>query len=140
MIIYDFQCRSRHRFDRALASMFDENPECPQCGAATQRLPANPRLSGKADAGPSREAMPRSWEGVDRGRPEAVTAWRRRIEKREKLEEKYPELAGDRRPVLAHEGVFAGRPLRAGDEVATSVRDALSTSSSTEISDQGEQS
>ncbi|WP_218885219.1 hypothetical protein [Kineococcus aurantiacus] len=47
--------------------------------------------------------------------------WRRVVEHREGLEERHPELAGDRRPVLAHEGIFAGRPLRAGDDVPAAV-------------------
>lgn len=65
--------------------------------------------------------MPHSWEGIDRGNPDAVAHWRQKIERREKLEEKYPELAGDRRPILAHEGIFSGRPLRAGDDIGASV-------------------
>jgi hypothetical protein len=34
---------------------------------------------------------------------------------RRDLEARHPELAGDRRPVLAHEGRFEHAPLRAGD-------------------------
>jgi alcohol dehydrogenase class IV len=30
--------------------------------------------------------------------------------------EKYPELRGDQRPVLAHEGRYHAKPLRAGDD------------------------
>ncbi len=40
---------------------------------------------------------------------------RHALERRERLAEKYPELAGDRRPVLAHEGRYATAPLLAGD-------------------------
>lgn len=127
MILYDFQCPERHRFSGTLRSMFDDNPQCPDCGGATHRIPASPRLAGKADPGPSREQMPRSWQGIDRGNPEAVAHWRKKVVARDKLEEKYPELAGDRRPVLAHEGVFAGRPLRAGDDIATAVKEAASS-------------
>ena len=127
MILYDFQCTSRHRFSGSLASMFDDNPRCPECGAATHRIPANPHMGGRADAGPSREDMPRSWRGIDHGNPEAVEYWRRKITHREKLEEKYPELAGDRRPVLAHEGMFSRKPLRAGDDIAASVKEAAAS-------------
>lgn len=127
MILYDFQCASRHRFSGSLSSMFDDNPECPECGAATHRIPANPRMGGRADAGPSREEMPRSWQGIHGGDPEAVAHWRQKITKREKLEEKYPELAGDRRPVLAHEGMFSHKPLRAGDDIAASVKEAAAS-------------
>ena len=38
---------------------------------------------------------------------------------RQKLEEKYPELRGDQRPVLAHEGKYHDKPLRAGDPPAS---------------------
>ncbi|MCT1366971.1 hypothetical protein [Kocuria sp. HSID16901] len=82
-------------------------------------------MGNSADAGPSREQMPHSWESIGGGHPDAVAHWRRTIEKREKLEEKYPELAGDRRPVLAHEGIFAKRPLRAGDDIQKATQEAL---------------
>lgn len=127
MILYDLRCADGHRFEAALASMGADNPACPACDAPTSRVPAGARLHGTADAGPSREQMPRSWEAVRGGDPATVDGWRRTIEKRERLEEKHPELAGDRRPVLAHEGVFAGRPLRAGDDPATRLARTPST-------------
>lgn len=97
------------------------NPPCPGCGAATSRVPSRMNLGSAADSGPSRGEMPHSWEGIGRGHPDAIAHWRKKIERREKLEEKYPELAGDRRPILAHEGIFSGRPLRAGDDIGASV-------------------
>lgn len=118
MIIYDVKCAADHRSEVTLRSMFDETPACPGCGSPTWRIPAAIRLSGKADAGPSREQMPNTWQGVGRGDPETVRGWHQLMSKREKLEERYPELAGDRRPVLAHEGAFANAPLRAGDPLA----------------------
>lgn len=116
MIIYGYKCTEAHRFDAAVPTMDADNPDCPACGSETRRLPGAAGLSGTADPGPSREQMPHSWEAVRKGDPETVAHWRRHAQKREKLEEKYPELGGDRRPVLAHEGAFAGRPLRAGDD------------------------
>ncbi|WP_354180976.1 hypothetical protein [Arthrobacter sp. UYP6] len=83
-----------------------------------------------ADSGPSRAQMPHSWEGIGRGHPDAVAHWRKKVERREKLEEKYPELAGDRRPILAHEGIFSGRPLRAGDDIGASVAAATEATKS----------
>ena len=44
-----------------------------------------------------------------------VTHLRRTAEERTRLEERHPELAGDRRPIVAHEGRFEHAPLRAGD-------------------------
>lgn len=125
MIVYDLRCESGHRFRAGLESMFDDNPDCPECGGVTQRIPANPRLGGRADPGPSRDQMPKSWKAISGGHPEAVAAWREKIVHRDRLEEKYPELAGDRRPVLAHEGIFRDAPLRAGDDVRTAVRTAV---------------
>lgn len=125
MIVYDLLCPDRHRSTAALSSMFDDNPACPDCGQGTSRVPANPRMSGMASAGPSRDQMPRSWRGVQGGHPDVVAGWRKEITKREKLEERYPELAGDRRPVLAHEGIFRRAPLRAGDDIAQSVQQAM---------------
>lgn len=124
MILYDLRCRDGHRFEAALATMSSPNPPCPACDSATSRVPRAARLGGSADPGPSREQMPRSWRGVNGGDPDTVAGWRGVVEKRERLESRYPELAGDRRPVLAHEGVFAGRPLRAGDDVAASLASA----------------
>ena len=59
--------------------------------------------------------MPQTWRGTYEGNPEYVGQLRRQWSAREKLEEKYPELRGDQRPVLAHEGKYHAKPLRAGD-------------------------
>lgn len=121
MILYDYCCEEGHRFEAGVASMSSPNPACPGCGALTRRVPSRVRIGGVADTGPSREEMPHSWQGIAGGHPDAVAHWRKKIETREKLEEHHPELAGDRRPILAHEGIFQGRPLRAGDDIGTSV-------------------
>lgn len=120
---YDVLCGAGHRFEVSLASMFDANPAC-DCGEATARVPAVGRIAGMASAGPAREDMPNTWRGIGRGDADAIGHWRKAMTKREKLEEKYPELAGDRRPVLAHEGQFAAAPLRAGDPLVEKVAQA----------------
>lgn len=125
MIRYTYLCAQRHRFSADLPSMFADDPVCPSCGEQGNRVPANPRLSGHASAGPSREHMPKSWKAIRGGHPDVVSGWRGVMEKREKLEEKYPELAGDRRPVLAHEGIFRDKPLRVGDDITASVGAAV---------------
>lgn len=132
MIIYDLRCADGHRFEAALASMFDDTPPCRECGAPTGKVPAAVGLSGSASAGPSREQMPNTWHGIRRGDPETVRGWHKAMTKREKLEEKYPELAGDRRPVLAHEGAFANAPLRVGDPLAARVAEATFRPTDTE--------
>ncbi|MDO5671895.1 MAG: hypothetical protein Q4G30_03415 [Actinomycetaceae bacterium] len=78
----------------------------------------------------SREEMPKSWKALGYGDHETIRHFQGVAERREKLEEKYPELAGDRRPVLAHEGIFENRPLRAGDDIEASVKAAVAESSS----------
>lgn len=124
MILHDFKCEEAHRFEAGIASMHADNPDCPACGSPTTRLLTTVKVGGTASAGASREEMPKSWTGMGSGHPDAVSHWRKKMVHREKLEEKYPELGGDRRPVLAHEGIFRGRPLRAGDDIGASVKSA----------------
>lgn len=121
MVNYDVRCPDGHRFEVDLKSMFSDNPACIECGLPTARVPAVGAVRGVASAGVSRDQVPNTWRGIDRGNPEAVKYWHKQMSKREKLEAKYPELAGDRRPVLAHEGVFADKPLRAGDPMVDKV-------------------
>ena len=61
--------------------------------------------------------MPQTWRGVYDGSPEYVDRMRRAWEQRQKLEERHPEIAGDQRPILAHEGRYERAPLRLGDPV-----------------------
>ncbi len=61
--------------------------------------------------------MPRQVCGTYEGNREYLGELRREWGARQELEEKHPELAGDRRPIVAHEGRFHGAPLRAGDPV-----------------------
>ncbi len=118
MPIYEYACGCGYRFER-LARIADADgaaPACPACGAAgTRRVPSAAALLGQARIPPGREAAPRSWEQANHGDPDTIRHWQRTLEQRGKLEEKYPELAGDTRVVLAHEGRYAASPLRAGD-------------------------
>lgn len=120
MIAYDLRCKQGHRFEAVLASMFSDNPDC-ECGEETARIPSRVNATGIASPGPSRDDMPTTWRGTNNGDKELLRHWHKKMTQREKLEEKYPELAGDRRPVLAHEGAFANAPVRAGDEAATNL-------------------
>lgn len=130
MILYDLICGDGHRFEASLASMLSDNPPC-SCGAATSRRPSRLNIGGTASAGPSRDDMPNTWHGTRQGDPEVLRGWHSAMTRRERLEEKYPELAGDRRPVLAHEGAFAAQPLRAGDEGVAEVAKATFGTTST---------
>lgn len=119
MPIYDFVCDCGNRFEALIPSYASPAPACVACGGQPNRRPPAVRLGGTASAGPSREDAPKSWRATGNGDPETVRHWHKEMSRREKLEEKYPELAGDRRPVLAHEGRFAAAPLRAGDPIPT---------------------
>jgi putative FmdB family regulatory protein len=120
MPIYDLRCSDGHRFE-VVQSFADPLPACPACGAATVKLPSSFGIAGAAGAvsrlPPPPEQMPQTWRGTYNGNREYVTSLRRTAEERQKLEERHPELAGDRRPIVAHEGRFENAPLRAGDPV-----------------------
>ena len=121
--IYDYVCARGHRFEALVADADGPGPVCELCGAQGRRRPSAAGLSAVADPGPSREEAPKSWLSTDRGDRETVRHWHEQMRRRESLEEKYPELAGDRRPVIAHEGRFTGAPLRAGDPLPGSPSD-----------------
>jgi putative FmdB family regulatory protein len=115
MPIYVYRCGCGVRFEH-LATMTDTaTPGCPVCGGATSKVPAGFSLHGQADPGLSKNEMPQTWRGVYDGSPEYVNRMRRTWEQRQKLEERHPEIAGDQRPILAHEGRYERAPLRAGD-------------------------
>ena len=116
MPIFDYRCGCGLRFER-LMGRDAEAPPCPECGGASRKVPSRPALHGRADPGLSREQMPQTWRGLYHGDREYIAGMRRQWSAREKLEEKHPELAGDTRPVVAHEGRYERAPLRAGDPV-----------------------
>jgi putative FmdB family regulatory protein len=121
MPIYEYACGCGYRFER-LARIADADappPACPACGTADcRRVPSVTALLGRAAVPPGRDAAPRSWEQTNHGDRDTIRHWQRNLEQRGRLEEKYPELAGDNRAVLAHEGRYAASPLRAGDPAA----------------------
>ena len=106
MPIYELTCEQGHRFE-VVQSFTSALPPCGIGGAAAGRLP------------PSAEMMPQTWKGTHRGDRDYVTSLRRTADQRRDLEARHPELRGDTRPVLAHEGQFEKAPLRAGDAVPT---------------------
>lgn len=114
MPIYVYRCDCGQRFER-LVGLDAPTPACPACGGTPQKIPAGPSLLGQAGAGLAKEQMPQTWRGTYHGDREYVTGLRRQWEQRQRLEAKHPELAGDQRPIVAHEGRFHGAPLRAGD-------------------------
>ncbi|MFC7643910.1 hypothetical protein ACFQX6_26440 [Streptosporangium lutulentum] len=59
--------------------------------------------------------MPQTWRGTYGADQEYVAELRRTADARRDLEERHPELAGDRRPIIAHEGRYEHAPLRAGE-------------------------
>ncbi|MEV5410207.1 zinc ribbon domain-containing protein [Thermopolyspora sp. NPDC052614] len=114
MPIYDLRCAGGHRFE-VIQSFTAPLPACPQCGADTTKIPSRFGIGGRASVPPPPEAMPQTWRGTYHADREYVAELRRTVDERRRLEERHPELAGDRRPILAHEGRYEGAPLRAGD-------------------------
>jgi putative FmdB family regulatory protein len=114
MPIYDLRCAGGHRFE-VIQSFAAPLPGCPHCGAATAKIPSRCGLAGRASVPPPPEAMPQTWRGTHNADREYVASLRRTAEERRTLEERHPELAGDRRPILAHEGRYESAPLRLGD-------------------------
>ncbi|MFC4585655.1 FmdB family zinc ribbon protein [Sphaerisporangium corydalis] len=114
MAIYELRCREGHRFE-VVQSFTAPLPACPRCGTETGKIPSRFALSGRAATPPPSDMMPQTWRGTYGADREYVTALRRTAEARRDLEERHPELAGDRRPILAHEGRYEDAPLRAGD-------------------------
>ncbi|HTF47530.1 MAG TPA: zinc ribbon domain-containing protein [Pseudonocardia sp.] len=116
MPIYVYRCGCGVRFEQ-LTSFDAAAPVCPSCGGETRKIPAGFSLGGQADAGLGKDQMPQTWRGVYDGNREYTSRMRRQWENRQRLEAKYPEIAGDQRPILAHEGRYHDAPLRAGDPV-----------------------
>jgi putative FmdB family regulatory protein len=104
------------RFER-LVGRDAPAPACPECGGVSRKVPSRPALHGTADPGLSKEQMPQTWRGTYNGNREYLTAMQRQWDRRQRLEARHPELAGDTRPVAAHEGRYEQAPLRVGDPV-----------------------
>lgn len=116
MPIYVFKCGCGMRFEH-LAPYDAAAPDCPACGGSTRKIPAGFQIGGQSDAGLAKEQMPQTWRGTYDGANEYTTGLQRQWERRQKLEAKHPELAGDQRPIVAHEGRYHDAPLRAGDPI-----------------------
>ena len=118
MPIYQLRCGCGYGFE-VIQSFRAALPACPECGGPTAKVPSVFGIAGQAARSlpPPPEAMPQTWRGTHEGNRDYVTELRRTAERRQALEGRHPELAGDRRPVLAHEGRYEQAPLRAGDPV-----------------------
>jgi hypothetical protein len=115
--LYDIACPDRHHAE-VLQPYAAPLPPCAVCGQPTRRVPSAPALLGQVRLPPRAEMMPQTWKGTYGGDRDYVTELRRTAAERTRLEERHPELAGDQRPVLAHEGAYHDAPLRAGDQQA----------------------
>jgi putative FmdB family regulatory protein len=118
MPIYDLRCPNGHVAE-VIQSFSAALPPCGECGAETTKVPSVFAISGTASIPAPPELMPQTWKGTYAGNRDYVTQLRRAAEARQKLEERHPEIAGDRRPVIAHEGAYETTPLRKGDAAQT---------------------
>ncbi|MBA2560279.1 MAG: zinc ribbon domain-containing protein [Propionibacteriales bacterium] len=116
MPIYDLRCADGHLVE-VIMSLSDPLPPCPFCGGPMAKVPARFGIGGRAGVPPPPEQMPQTWKGTYAGDRDYVSSLRRTAEQREAFEQRHPEVAGDRRPIVAHEGRFEGAPLRQGDPV-----------------------
>jgi putative FmdB family regulatory protein len=98
MPIYEYRCACGRTVE-VLAGLGAPPPMCPACGAQTRKSISGFAVGGRADAGLSQSRMPQTWKGTYDGNPEYATGLRREWEQRRRLEEGYPELAGDSRPL-----------------------------------------
>lgn len=90
MPIFVYRCGCGRRFER-LQPRDAGPPDCPDCGGATRKIPAGPRLgrgAGPVTAGlgaADRGAVPLPWRGVVEGGPDKLA---REVEFRRRLESK----------------------------------------------------
>ncbi|MEV6380681.1 MULTISPECIES: FmdB family zinc ribbon protein [Streptomyces] len=119
MRIYDYACACGTRFEAMVSGPDAPPPPCADCGRPTRRLPsAGAALLGQARLPATADAAPKSWDGTHQGNTEYIAHWRRTLDARAALEERHPELAKKRSPVVAHEGPYHAAPLTA-DELAS---------------------
>ena len=118
MPIYEYRCHCGGTAE-VLAAPGASAPACPNCRAETRKAVSRFALSGRADAGLSQSQMPQTWKGTYGANPEYITSLQRQWDQRRRLEDRHPELAGDGRPIVAHEGPYSAVPLRAGDPGAS---------------------
>jgi hypothetical protein len=116
MATYQLSCGQGHSFE-VIQSFTAPLPACTSCGGPAAKVPSVFGIGGRGAASlpPPPEMMPQTWRGTYSGNGEYVTQLRRTAEQRRDVEKRHPELAGDRRPILAHEDRYEAAPLRAGD-------------------------
>lgn len=97
MPIHEYVCRMcDERFERLYRKPADVPStwelSCPQCGGVVRRLVGAASLGGRVDVGVGQAAWPSSWSSTQGGNPEILRAWRRRVERETREEQRNPEL------------------------------------------------
>lgn len=115
MPVYEYGCPCGRTFSVFVHRPGAPEAVCPACGRPARRRLSRFAASRGVSPGPGPQDAPTTWEDTGGGDPEIIAHWQRALERRAKLEERYPELATPRRPVLAHEGPYESRPLVAGE-------------------------
>lgn len=124
MPIYEYRCDCGSSVE-ALVGLNAPAPACPSCGGELSKLVSPFAIGGLTDPGASQAQMPQTWKGTHGGDREYVTHLQRTWERRLNIEDRHPELAGDRRPIMAHEGPYHAVPVRAGDSEETRLNSEL---------------
>ena len=122
MPIYEYRCDCGGTVE-VLAALGAPAPACPACGAETRKAVSRFALSWAGRRRPIAIQDAPDLEGHLRRQPRIHHHLQRQWEQRRRLEESYPELAGDIRPIVAHEGPYSAVPLRAGDPAASTAAD-----------------
>src|SRR5664279_175656 len=122
MPIYDLRCEQDHRFE-VMQPIAAEPPACPLCGSSATKVPSRCALSGVAKLPPAHNRQPQTWRGTYEGNREYLRQLRSEADARTRLEASHPELAGDQRPIIAHEGRFENAPLRRGDPLPPAAKE-----------------
>jgi putative FmdB family regulatory protein len=85
MPIYVYRCGCGLRFER-LVPRDSDPPVCPDCGAATSKIPAGSSLGGRSGGvGTAQGRVPPAWQGIAAGGPERM---QREVAFRQRLQEK----------------------------------------------------
>jgi putative FmdB family regulatory protein len=114
MPIYEYRCACGATFDELHRGFDEPAPACPSCSGVAERVQSRFSIVGVAKTPRSADDAPCSWRETGNGNRAYIQQWRRELDRRAVLEDRHPELAPTRTPVLSHEscaGIVPAKPL-----------------------------